>query len=1116
MKLKRTPRKKKRGGAAPESARTSISRREFLAGVTAASVAAGLPPFLVSCGNGGSNGERQSGGERPRETHDLDFDLSRGDVREATLHLLNSSSNAAKLIPHDEQSRARHRADNPALADVPDALLTHYLDDVDLPADALQLFWVTGKIGDARQDSALAVNVFRPRATAQRSARVASAAGRDPMRSAKALFYGLTSNAAPGDALPNLDDFVTPVDSAVALVFHNQEITNIDPDMGSDILTLIQTLPCAPSQPECTPFLGTLAEQIAASWPATTTGGWATLVPLTDQDGNQVFDANGDAVYSYDVRDDIAALGCSVAGQIRKVIFDDPQYEGTNWDPTEGMTADTASASASAAAGALQGSDISVTAAHPEGTTVHGVNFVTIEVIDQANRTVQVEVRNRFLRYISAFVQFTDESGNAVPPDMSADQFDTSRSAFLTFLNSNYTILGIPLLGDDVPLSSFQFNVPKTASISTVYLGSLGLGGDAFCPEAITGSILTLSFNLGLPAMFLVLGVIPGKSLLDSIIQYILTQEGEQLIQELVELVIDEQDPEIPNNGIYGTESSSDAGVALAKLGNSLLRFLLNSGYAAKILEQIGQSVTEDETLQFAGPLGMVFKAIAAAANLAAIGQTLGEVLSSPALFANKISLTQTTTVTVDHDPDDFQFPATARNYQIVLTYDGSSVVFQASGAISPGQTDPIVVAFDNVPAGGSLTVDVYLTTEANCIVGRSTDADGNVGPFGPVSGAETSIELTIKELLVPLTESTQYNHVLKLEYQNGQHAWVETSAPTATLANLCAGQDNALCDLNEITISQRTGAAGYTFQAGGQNINLCSGGTAAIQQVMQNVFLGQGAQSGFKQLPCGFTQPLGIVYDRLGPADGTGMNFYLEPSTDGILVKSVVADKSTPFDLDTSMAWGQFSQPLDSLALVSTGFLIGVNRQNHKMEVLELPSAAVDSASAPASVPFSVSKMGEGTRAGLLGSPVAVAVFGTTILILEDGNQRIQAVDVSGNPVMQFRAGADSVVDLAAVETNPASVVYLDLAVEGLGYMYVLSYVNGGLTTDDYRLDVYTPDGTFLLRKTAVAAARMAVDTFRNVYTLNYETIANAPRVEPSLSQWEPSTPEGCPTPTS
>ena len=91
---------------------------------------------------------------------------------------------------------------------------------------------------------------------------------------------------------------------------------------------------------------------------------------------------------------------------------------------------------------------------------------------------------------------------------------------------------------------------------------------------------------------------------------------------------------------------------------------------------------------------------------------------------------------------------------------------------------------------------------------------------------------------------------------------------------------------------------------------------------------------------------------------------------------------------------------------------------------------------------------------------------------------------------------------------------VYLDLGLEGKGYMYVLSFVNDGMDAADYRLDIYDPQGNFLTRTTGVAAARMAVDTFRNVYTLNYETIANAPSVEPSLSQWEPSTPAGCPTP--
>ena len=95
-----------------------------------------------------------------------------------------------------------------------------------------------------------------------------------------------------------------------------------------------------------------------------------------------------------------------------------------------------------------------------------------------------------------------------------------------------------------------------------------------------------------------------------------------------------------------------------------------------------------------------------------------------------------------------------------------------------------------------------------------------------------------------------------------------------------------------------------------------------------------------------------------------------------------------------------------------------------------------------------------------------------------------------------------------AALIADDASVVYVDLAHDALGYLFVLSYVNDGATAADYRLDIYDPDGTFLTRTTGIAAARMTVDPFRTLYTVNYEAIAGAPRVEPSLSQWIPSTP--------
>jgi hypothetical protein len=258
------------------------------------------------------------------------------------------------------------------------------------------------------------------------------------------------------------------------------------------------------------------------------------------------------------------------------------------------------------------------------------------------------------------------------------------------------------------------------------------------------------------------------------------------------------------------------------------------------------------------------------------------------------------------------------------------------------------------------------------------------------------------------------------------------------------------------------------------------------------------------KRAACGFRQPAGIVYDRLGPADGSGRNFFALPTAEGFFLQAITLDQSSQIDVSNPLTWGRFSQALDALVVHPMGFVVGVNRTTHKMEILQLPAQAVDRSQAPDAVPFGVLKAGQGTRAGLFNAPVALAVFNGAILVLEDGNARIQALDTSANPVNLFRNKTTSLIEL---EPGPG-VVYVDLAVEGLGYMYVLSYVNDGQQVADYRLDVYTPQGNFLTRTTGVAAARLAVDTFRNIYTLNYEQISGAPRVEPSLSQWEPSSP--------
>ena len=307
--------------------RRGLSRRQFLARTTLTGVALTLPPWLIGCGEDGHGGDGRpvptvtpspTPGARPRERRTLHFDFSLSPLRELQLHATGSQSHRAPILEHTAESRARARQLNPALADVPDERLTHYIEDVDLPSDALQHVWVTGS--DADGGAAVAVMHIHVPAAARQAAQQRALAADRVGRGAPPRASGVVNGG---------NDYLTPVSTAVSLVFHNPEIMNLNVDQGATILNMIQTLPCT-DDPMCTPYLGTLATQIAENWPATTSGGWATLVQVTDANGQPVVNSQGKPAYRWDVDPGISDAASAVAAQIKKAIFDDPQFLGTN------------------------------------------------------------------------------------------------------------------------------------------------------------------------------------------------------------------------------------------------------------------------------------------------------------------------------------------------------------------------------------------------------------------------------------------------------------------------------------------------------------------------------------------------------------------------------------------------------------------------------------------------------------------------------------------------------------------------------------------------------------------------------------------------------------------
>ena len=116
----------------------------------------------------------------------MDFDFSFAEVDQLEVHVLRSPSHRSPVQQHDDDSRARHRQLNPTLVDVPDDHLTHYVEDVDLPSDALQLVQVKGRHVPTGAQALVSMHIHRPIAISQAAGQQMAALGIAPNRWARA------------------------------------------------------------------------------------------------------------------------------------------------------------------------------------------------------------------------------------------------------------------------------------------------------------------------------------------------------------------------------------------------------------------------------------------------------------------------------------------------------------------------------------------------------------------------------------------------------------------------------------------------------------------------------------------------------------------------------------------------------------------------------------------------------------------------------------------------------------------------------------------------------------------------------------------------------------------
>jgi hypothetical protein len=246
------------------------------------------------------------------------------------------------------------------------------------------------------------------------------------------------------------------------------------------------------------------------------------------------------------------------------------------------------------------------------------------------------------------------------------------------------------------------------------------------------------------------------------------------------------------------------------------------------------------------------------------------------------------------------------------------------------------------------------------------------------------------------------------------------------------------------------------------------------------------------------------LVFDRNGSAKeakiGAGCNFYFDPRGGINSLCSIDLEAKGPVDLKQTNSLGCFCEPhLKSIAVHKSGYAIAINRENSRLEVLKLPMGPVNQCDAPRSEILS----GQGTRKGLMDKPVDLAITPEgVILVLENGNTRIQAFDVFGNPVPYFPDSSPFLLLGNKAEIRE----YLDIAVSSFGLVYILSRINKGENASDYYLDIYESNGNHICETNGLCASSIEVDSWGRIYSLNFESIYGADGISrPSISQWEP-----------
>jgi hypothetical protein len=1043
-------------------------------------------------------------------------------------HLFANGDRIA-LRAHTSETRAAARNGAPHLADMPEEQLTHFTEELEL-----------------RDDCALRVHLAH---TTRTFANAESEHGAGNV----AFFVP----PAPGTA-GSVHLAVNYESTVRALLFHHPDLATHDPEVARIVHEHMD------HNADIKYAIKEVATRMRSMGDPTPTDGWARQVPNTPP-FNARTGMDGKATrYEIHPTPTIKNLVSPIMTMLLKATKNDHRLEGKKWrvQPGQSVAVQPHAPHAPHALKALAtiGTD-TWSPAIANTSRTHGLE-TWIHLKDANKRRIEIHMRNYFIRYLGAFIRFFDANDKEISdsgwrPDTGGTDAEVARELGIDYSDMHYlgylgpvdNIFAIPIESQPGSLD-VTVTFPENAVRATLYGSGLGTGRNEWPKSPLVGGILTGFVNIGIPGFMLAYQVgsavnrvfykKTGKVMESSALRKTLLRAGFAYFAE----------------GMLEGHPDFHALVGMQNL-------LFNEA-ATEILLAVEEWVTTQKVLEAIPFAGWVLLALEVAVGAAQIAQTIIEVTTSPWNIDNKVATTITSTVTIHPDPRHLAFPQGENaSYTVRLIYESDKRPTAVIHHLNPPPTpETLTVQFPNNTLGGKVRFEVdYLL--GNWMAGQASS--------GSIDNDEvnaTQVDVFLVEIPKPLRATTVYKHEAILQFDEGNYLWQPSqTAPTATQLDVNP-TGNAIGDLTGVSLSQRHAMIGFSWQAAGMGIRQCGGTHTGQLYAMMNVDIPGRNMVSVKFPDCGFDQQTQLLYDPFpakflmnngqwvigadhnpvpDPKDVRLGDYYLDPRPSGLPIsggggihlRRVVLDASTRFDMSDQhdRSYGRFDfSPDDRLAFAMhpAGFVIGVSKKTKKMHILAIAPFALPDEVSLVAFPFAGEALND-QRHGLLFNPIAATCsYDGTIFILEEvprANERphasrVQAFDLYGNPVSCFRENG---VASPFLRIGDETTTVLDIAAVGnevTTYLYVLYYRDRGLSASDYHVSIFcrgaeVPPQQPLLTTDGVAAARITVDMWHTLYTLNYAMTTNAagapsgPRegpdygpagmTVPSLSEWIP-----------